>query len=636
MTEVSEVLAGLLGASPGLGVLAGLLALDQSTLDPVQAVTALQVLERTLAWLTAFQADLLVQAAGIERFTDLYRFDLPADYQLQGSEAIADADWTSVKIQDAVREEIAAALGWGPWVTQKRIETARLLAGPLHATATALATGAITPAHVQLIGDRVGRLPDAWTVTEPENWHPLPSTPPNTHPGTDTSTDTDQDTSTDTDTDQETGQGPGRDHDLISSQERSRARFLAQCAAIEHQILPYASSHGITRTRRRLDKTIACHLAQHDPRIPPHHPPHASDTSATDSTAEAVLDPGSDYHAWLLAQQDVYITDDPGGLSTLTAHLTTINAHACMAAINTHTTATKPDTFIPIDQRRAHSLIALLCNPTNTPNTPSTTRTPSTPSTSSTMSTPSTPSTSDSGSGDAGTSASRPRIRAHLDILVDLPTVLGLANNPGEITPGITISAHQIRDLLTNLDNDLTMRRLICDPQTGHLLDYGRRVYQVPDRLRDYLRARDRTCRFPECNRRADLCHIDHATPWNTGGETNRANLGALCTRHHQLKTHGGWHLTTPPKEPPNPSHPKPPPTPDQTGKHDQPDQPDGTCTWTSPQGRTYHHTPEPLLPPTIPAPPHAPNTHAPDVRNPSQPKPLKKAIPLDPDPPPF
>ncbi|MGB4690052.1 MAG: hypothetical protein WBH16_07590, partial [Candidatus Nanopelagicales bacterium] len=40
-------------------------------------------------------------------------------------------------------------------------------------------------------------------------------------------------------------------------------------------------------------------------------------------------------------------------------------------------------------------------------------------------------------------------------------------------------------------------------------------------------------------------------------------NLGALCLRHHQLKTHGGWQLTE--------------------------SKPDGSCTWTSPAGRTYY-----------------------------------------------
>ncbi len=101
------------------------------------------------------------------------------------------------------------------------------------------------------------------------------------------------------------------------------------------------------------------------------------------------------------------------------------------------------------------------------------------------------------------------------------------------------------------------------------LLDYGRRTYQVSDRLREFLSARDATCRFPGCNRKAGRCQQDHAIAWDDGGETSPANLGALCVRHHQLKTHAGWSITN--------SHP------------------DGGCTWTSPHGRKYTHEPKPV-----------------------------------------
>jgi len=130
------------------------------------------------------------------------------------------------------------------------------------------------------------------------------------------------------------------------------------------------------------------------------------------------------------------------------------------------------------------------------------------------------------------------------------------------------ISAEVVRDLLSDPDCAVTIRRLVTDPVTGHLLDYGRRTYAIPQPLRDYIIARDRTCRFPGCNRRADLSQIDHAIPWDDAGTTSPGNLGALCTRHHQLKTFAGWHITA--------------------------SRPDGSCEWRSPQGRTYEHGPEP------------------------------------------
>jgi hypothetical protein len=47
-----------------------------------------------------------------------------------------------------------------------------------------------------------------------------------------------------------------------------------------------------------------------------------------------------------------------------------------------------------------------------------------------------------------------------------------------------------VRDLLADPDVAVTIRRLVTDPLTGHLLDYGRKTYEVPQRLREFLIAR--------------------------------------------------------------------------------------------------------------------------------------------------
>ncbi len=77
-------------------------------------------------------------------------------------------------------------------------------------------------------------------------------------------------------------------------------------------------------------------------------------------------------------------------------------------------------------------------------------------------------------------------------------------------------------------------------PADGPALDLGRRRYEVSEPLRRWIVARDRTCRFPGCSRRASACQIDHVDAWSDEGGTDASNLHALCTRHHQLKTHGG------------------------------------------------------------------------------------------------
>ncbi|WP_210443425.1 HNH endonuclease signature motif containing protein [Nocardioides sp. SYSU D00065] len=77
--------------------------------------------------------------------------------------------------------------------------------------------------------------------------------------------------------------------------------------------------------------------------------------------------------------------------------------------------------------------------------------------------------------------------------------------------------------------------------------------YAVPDRIREQVALRDRTCVFPWCSRPARGCDIDHVIPFDPNadaegrpqpGPTTTSNLAALCRRHHRLKTHSAWRYT--------------------------------------------------------------------------------------------
>ncbi len=94
--------------------------------------------------------------------------------------------------------------------------------------------------------------------------------------------------------------------------------------------------------------------------------------------------------------------------------------------------------------------------------------------------------------------------------------------------------------------------------------------YAIPDRIRDHIILRDRTCVFPWCTRPARACDIDHITAYDhhadtdgrpQPGPTSTANLAALCRFHHRLKTHSAWtyRMTSP-----------------------------GVFEWTSPHGHHY------------------------------------------------
>ena len=61
-------------------------------------------------------------------------------------------------------------------------------------------------------------------------------------------------------------------------------------------------------------------------------------------------------------------------------------------------------------------------------------------------------------------------------------------------------------------------------------------AYQPTEAMRRYLRARDRTCRFPGCRQPARRCQIDHNHDHARGGPTAIENLACLCETHHALK----------------------------------------------------------------------------------------------------
>lgn len=152
-----------------------------------------------------------------------------------------------------------------------------------------------------------------------------------------------------------------------------------------------------------------------------------------------------------------------------------------------------------------------------------------------------------------------------ISVAIDLPTLLGLAENPGQLAGYGAIPASVARRLAA----DGNWQRFISDPATGNLLDFGREKYTPPQELVDFLLARDRICRFPGCRRTGQSSDIDHAHSWESGGETNPANLGLLCRRHHRMKTHGGWSLES---------------------------NPDGSCLWKSPKGKSFFVPARPFL----------------------------------------
>ena len=72
----------------------------------------------------------------------------------------------------------------------------------------------------------------------------------------------------------------------------------------------------------------------------------------------------------------------------------------------------------------------------------------------------------------------------------------------------------------------------------------------IPAVLRDYLKARDATCRVPGCGRAFGL-DAHHIVPRCRGGCTDKHNVVLVCsTHHHRLVPHGPWVLDGDPERP--------------------------------------------------------------------------------------
>ncbi len=410
-------------------------------LDSLDGFETLIDIQRAQARLAALEASALVAVAGAAR--DVLEVRVPH---------IDGRPDRTLHIEDAVAEEVAAAMRIAPRTARTKIDAARQLVGPLAPMHAELLAGRITSGHAAAIAREAGRLPRAID---------------------------------------------GEDDDA----------YAEHCRQLLDRVLPFALTHTPGETARRARGVIA--------RIDP---------DGTERRRKQAT-----------VHEDVTVWDEVDGQSVLSARMSTPDAYVLLAAINA---LAQDDRFVAPNtctaaQRRVEALKALVL----------------------------THATSES---DDEVIASA-RTTAHIGVVVPLETMLGLSDEPALLTGSGPINASAAREVVANCGVDSTMYRLVVDPD-GTLLDLGRQRYEVSDAQRAFVAARDVTCRFPGCAARAIACQMDHAVPWDDGGRTDAQNLGALCARHHQLKTHAGWEILE--------------------------SAPDGSCTWLSPLGRDYQREP--------------------------------------------
>jgi hypothetical protein len=225
------------------------------------------------------------------------------------------------------------------------------------------------------------------------------------------------------------------------------------------------------------------------------------------------------------------------GMAELWALLPAEGASAVMAAVNSLASVTSADDDRTIDQRRADALVDLGVAVLHDPAAPR-----------------------------------AQGLRPAVGVTVALSTLLGQDDQPGDLRGFGPVPASVARRLAA--DPSGSWRRLVTDPLTGQLLDYGTTTYRPPADLARFVIARDQTCTFPTCRQPAQRCDLDHLVPADPtepsrGGSTSPANLHPLCRAHHRAKHAGYWRVDR--------------------------DQQSGRTTWTSRIGHSYTTVPPPV-----------------------------------------
>ena len=295
-------------------------------------------------------------------------------------------------------------------------------------------------------------------------------------------------------------------------------QYASQCADVLDVVIPYAITHTPGDSRRRTEELVLA----------------ADPVGARERRRRSVE-----------KDHGVFLEPTDPGSCQITAVMPLAHGAAVMSAIDTLARDERFETSagcITMGQRRVAAFVALTLGGPGTV-------------------------------GQVTGPVSETKINAQISVVVPLASLLTADEDSaqgGQIN-GTSVGADVLRDFLAECGASSTVRRLLVDAD-GTIVDIGRSHYSPTALQRILTRLRDGHCRFPGCRAPAQRCEVDHATSWGAGGLTDLANLGLLCKRHHQAKTHGGWRITRSFR--------------------------DGRCRWMSPLGRVYDHEPPGLLPP--------------------------------------
>ncbi len=133
----------------------------------------------------------------------------------------------------------------------------------------------------------------------------------------------------------------------------------------------------------------------------------------------------------------------------------------------------------------------------------------------------------------------RGSVRPHLQVTTTLETLIQRAGAPAaDLELSLPISAKAVERLAC----DCNVTRILLGSDSA-VIDVGRSRRVISASQRRVLKARDKGCRFPGCDRPATWTSGHHLVHWIRGGATDMPNLVLLCHRHHWMVHEGQWQL---------------------------------------------------------------------------------------------
>jgi hypothetical protein len=139
---------------------------------------------------------------------------------------------------------------------------------------------------------------------------------------------------------------------------------------------------------------------------------------------------------------------------------------------------------------------------------------------------------------DEGRLPKRNGVKPHVSLTT---TLEGLKNELGAPPADLELSLPISTRTLERLACDCTISRVLL--ADSMVIDVGKATRIVSAPMRRALRARDRGCRWPGCDRQVNWSTPHHIIAWSRGGPTKLSNLVLLCFHHHRLVHEGGWQV---------------------------------------------------------------------------------------------